>query len=92
MLLEEKRHRWMPKSYQISMYRVLDAACAGAKDYRGFHILVFENTTPDDGWIYLDGRHIVRRELISFLQFEQTPEFYQSWWPPSNIKRLGRDI
>ena len=89
MLKEEKRHRWFPKKYQVKMYRLLDRWCRADGKYRGFHIIIFERTSPLDGWIYLDGRYIESKELISFLRFELPDRFYMSWFPPSGAVRLG---
>ncbi len=44
--------------------------------YRGFHLLQFENTTPNDGKTFLDGKEINRNELIKFLKFEQPFDWY----------------
>lgn len=36
--------------------------------YRGHHLIVFENTNPDDGAIYLDNIEITKEELLEFLR------------------------
>ena len=89
LLKEEKRHGWMPKFYQASMFKLLDRAIRLGEDrrYRGFHILIFENTTPDDGQIFLDGKFISRDDLVSFLIFNKPAEWYASWFP-ENDNRL----
>jgi len=69
MIIEEKRHGSQPKNWQTSIFLQLDALCKANPHYHGFHVLVFENTSPDDGLIWLDGKEIVRDELIAFLQF-----------------------
>jgi len=37
--------------------------------YRGHHVIVFQNTTPDDGWVRVDGTIVSRDEFIQFLNF-----------------------
>jgi len=90
MLIEEKRYRALPKFYQVILYKLLDTACKSLyKNYRGFHCLIFENTSPDDGGIYLDGKWISREELIAFLQFSSPDDWYQSYYPPKNWIKIG---
>jgi len=92
MLKEEKRHRWLPKIYQVQMYQLVDACCRSSADYRGFHVVVFEETSPDDGWVYLDGAYITKSELVQFLQFEAPDMFYKSWFPPKGLLRLPENV
>lgn len=40
-------------------------------DYRGYHLIQFENTSPVDGKIYLDYNLITEQQLIEFLSFRQ---------------------
>jgi len=70
MLIEEKRHGRKPKFPQTAMFELIDCACKSDNNYCGFHYIVFENTSPDDGKIYLDSKEIGREELIMFLRFE----------------------
>jgi len=86
MLIEEKRYRWMPKWSQVKIFRILDAVAKNDINYRGFHILVFENTNPDDGYVWLDGTKIFRDDLLKFLRFEN--DNYDSYFPPYNLRRL----
>jgi len=37
--------------------------------YHGHHLLQFQNSTPDDGWVKLDGKYITKEQLITFLCF-----------------------
>ena len=69
MLIEEKRHGSQSKRWQQEMFDMLDKAAKHDPDYRGFHMLVFENTDPDDGKMWLDGQSIDRDGLIAFLRF-----------------------
>jgi hypothetical protein len=39
-------------------------------DYRGYHVIRFENETPDDGWVWLDGVIVTTDELRIFLSME----------------------
>lgn len=70
MLVEEKRHGAQVKFPQSSMFKILDFACKSHKNYRGLHVIVFENTSPDDGRVYLDGKEVSKAQLIKFLRFE----------------------
>ena len=70
MLIEEKRHGAKVSWSQRQQFRVIDAACRNDKNYHGMHLLVFENTTPEDGKIYLNHVEIDKDTLISFLRFE----------------------
>jgi hypothetical protein len=69
MLIEEKRYNKQPSFAQKKLFEVINNACKPDKDYRGFHYLVFENTSPEDGRIFLDGKEINKLDLISFLEF-----------------------
>ena len=69
MLIEEKRYMSKVKRWQMQMFKLIDVFCSADKNYRGFHILTFENSNPDDGKIYLDGTGITKRELLDFLRF-----------------------
>ncbi|MCK4818212.1 hypothetical protein KA005_20750 [bacterium] len=89
MLKEEKRFGWLPKNWQVELFKLIDAACRKDENYRGFHVIVFEKTNPDDGYIWLDGRYdISPAELIEFLQFKSREECYESYSPPSDLRRL----
>jgi hypothetical protein len=37
--------------------------------YHGHHLVQFQNTTPDDGWIRLDGKTITKQDFLLFLNF-----------------------
>ena len=69
MLIEEKRYMNQVKRWQMQMFKLIDFFCSADKNYRGFHVLKFENSNPDDGKIYLDGNEITRQELLDFLRF-----------------------
>lgn len=40
----------------------------------GYHLLQFENTSPDNGWIQWDRKRITKCQLIKLLKFELNPE------------------
>ena len=73
MLIEEKRYGRRPRFPQTALFELLDRACGNDNNYCGFHYLVFENTSPDDGNIFLDNIAISKDELIKFLRFEGEP-------------------
>ena len=89
MLIEEKRYGYMPKPTQISIFKLLDSGAKNIANYRGFHLLVFIETNPDDGKIVLDGNEITRQELLTFLQFNSNGDSYKSHFPPQNIVRIA---
>ncbi len=69
MLIEEKRHGGILKLFQKQLFDRIDKLCRQDKLYHGFHILVFQNTNPDDGKIWLDGKVITKEQVLEFLQF-----------------------
>ena len=74
MLIEEKRHDSSPTYSQRCILKLLHNACKHAPKYRGLHLIVFENTSPDDGRIYLDKKEITREQLLQFLMFFEIEE------------------
>ena len=72
MLIEEKRHGSHITFPQRKMFEVIHAACTNDPRYKGIHLLVFENTSPDDGKIFLDTKPITRPELLEFLRTFKT--------------------
>jgi hypothetical protein len=70
MFIEEKRHGSQPREWQRKMFKIINGLCKLDINYKGFHLLVFENTNPDDGKIWLDKKEINKEELIRFLIFE----------------------
>ena len=71
MIIEEKRNRGYVKPWQKNIFRKIHKACNGMKGYKGFHLLVFEKTNPEDGKIWLDRKEISKDDLIGFLKFEK---------------------
>ena len=70
MLIEEKRYNSECKHWQRKMFAVINRVCRLDKRYKGFHLIVFENTSPEDGAIFLDKKKISKDELIKFLKFD----------------------
>lgn len=68
MLIEEKRFSAIVSFSQKKQFQKLHAAI---KDplYRGFHLLQFEHTNPDDGWIKWDHQIINSERLFELLLF-----------------------
>jgi hypothetical protein len=73
MLIEEKRYMSPVKGDQLLTFRWLHEKLILLNDptYKGFYILQFENTNPDDGKIFLDEKEITKEQLIKFLKFEE---------------------
>ena len=80
MLIEEKRHKQLPKFYQSKAFKIVDKSARLSSTYRGFHILVFSHTCPDDGPMFLDDKFISRADLFEFLRFEKDENWYASWY------------
>jgi len=70
MFIEEKRHGASIASWQRNIFLMLDKICSEHPNtkYRGFHIIVFENTSPDDGKIFINGLEITKKQLLYFLK------------------------
>ena len=69
MLIEEKRRMSRMTFPQKQTFRELDEMFKSNPMYRGFHLLQFENLSPEDGAIFWDGVEITSDELIERLQF-----------------------
>lgn len=41
--------------------------------YHGHHLIQFQNTTPEDGRIKLNGKHVTKEQLRTFLNFGRPP-------------------
>jgi len=78
MLLEEKSYMACLTLSQSQNFPILHNLCKADKKYKGFYILTLENTTPDDGQIYLskiDDPNLIKiskENLIKFLKFKIT--------------------
>lgn len=90
MILEEKRYCRKPKWWQFGLYQLVDIACRANRNYRGFHVIIFERTSPDDGEIWLDGGWIQKNDLLEFLMFNKPAHWYNSYFPErSNVDRIS---
>jgi len=70
MFLEEKRHGALVKWPQQGLFKLVHEQCVEDPQYQGFHIIQFQETSPDDGGTILDAHKISKEQLISFLQFK----------------------
>lgn len=70
MLIEEKRYGTQVKLWQRQIFAVIHKAAKSDPNYKGIHLIVFENTSPDDGLIWLDHQLITKDQLLAFLRFE----------------------
>lgn len=87
MLVEEKTHSGKQSYAQRSTHGLIDQALRLADRkmvktsrgqmkelrYCGYHILTFENTTPDNGRMWWDGQLIDRELLLKVLRFAVNP-------------------
>jgi len=70
MFIEEKCYNTAIKYWQKKLFSIIHNVCRADKKYRGFHLLVFENTSPEDGKIFLDNKEISKEQLLNFLSFK----------------------
>jgi len=69
MLIEEKRYNGKISYSQKQIFDLIHSICKKDFRYKGFHILKFEKTNPEDGKIFLNDLEISKKELIEFLKF-----------------------
>lgn len=88
MLIEEKTRGGKVSFAQRDTHGVIDQALRYANNqfiktargdvmrlrYCGYHVLTFENTTPDNGAMWWNNREIDRATLIRLLRFEVDPQ------------------
>lgn len=69
--------------FYIHMTNMIEYACMhypSADLFLGFHFIRFENTTPDDGLMWLDDKLITIPKLQEFLRFDiPTDDIYTSY-------------
>jgi hypothetical protein len=70
MLIEEKRRRVDMKPWQRKIFETLHNAAKSDKNYRGFYFIQFENTSPDDGRMWINYKERTKRDWIALLKFE----------------------
>lgn len=81
MLLEEKRYGAGLAWSQSKQFERLDSICSMIdREYRGFHVVRFASTSPEDGAIYVDGEQVDQEYLVSFLRFELPLACYCSYF------------
>jgi hypothetical protein len=71
MIKEEKCRNSEPAFYQKRIFKMLDNLCRRDPNYFGAHLIQFENTTPEDGEIRINGVRVSKEFLLEFLQFKQ---------------------
>ena len=69
LLIEEKCRMGEPDYPQMETFRILNKSIE-SDNYRGIHLVQFENTSPDDGAVFLDRKEITKQELLDFLRFK----------------------
>jgi hypothetical protein len=74
MILEEKRYNSEVKFYQKRIFDRLDKVSVNDPNYKGVYIIVFENTSPEDGNIYINGTLSTKQDLLDLLQFKLTQQ------------------
>lgn len=74
MIIEEKRYSYDVTFSQKKIFKMVHQALKSSlhkNKYHGLHLLVFENTSPDDGKIFLDRKEITKEVLFRFLTFQK---------------------
>jgi hypothetical protein len=72
MLIEEKRYMSECRPDQALTFKWLDEKIKNLNDptYKGYHFLMFEKTSPEDGAMYWDGEEITKERLFELLRFK----------------------
>ncbi len=85
MFIEEKVHDARMRHDQALLYFKLDSVLGEFdSDYMGFHYIRFENTTPDNGLVFLDEKMIEVEDLLLFIELKQPGSMYKSWFEKLN--------
>ena len=74
MFVEEKCKMSTMTGSQYQTFKLLDEHMSSHPDYMGFHLLQFENTSPEDGKIYWNKEHISLDRLNQILTFKNINE------------------
>ncbi len=94
MLIEEKRYKSKMSYSQNNLFKMIDTIIKTFQRfvylylgyvYKGFHLITFENTNPDDGKIYINNTEVTTEELIDFLAFKSSPEKYIGYFEVNSI-------
>ena len=72
LLIEEKRHRCKPAFSQRQIFSILNKVAKHDKNYCGFYLVVFENTSPIDGLIWINHKEASLQSLINLLKFDSS--------------------
>lgn len=76
LLIEEKRYNKCMTRTQTEQFKTLHDAAANDVNYKGFYLIVFENTSPDDGYVKINGEIVSSSDLVSFLMFDKKIKSY----------------
>lgn len=79
LLIEEKRYNKQISFPQAELFKIIHKNCLNDPNYRGFHFILFEKTSPDDGWIKIDNEIVNCDNLISFLKFKSSRSKYDKF-------------
>jgi len=92
MLLETKCKNDEVKTWQRNLFnnihRWIKKGIDDDWEYKGFHLIQYENTSFIDGKVYFDKKEIEEKELIEILSFGKIKNEWKSPNPPCN----GEDI
>ena len=69
MIIEEKRYMSKMSAKQMELYKIIHESCKNDNMYKGFHLIQFSKSNPEDGIIYLDGNEISKNILLEWLEF-----------------------
>jgi len=69
ILIEEKRYSSKLSYSQKELFKKIHNIALKDDNYKGFYLIVFENTSPDDGNVWINGKPSNRTELINLLKF-----------------------
>lgn len=78
MRIEEKTRNGSMTPDQKMIFAHIHTSTDDQVGYKGFHLLVFSNTTPDNGETFLDGKKISREDLIGFFEFAKPDSWYET--------------
>lgn len=83
LTIEEKRYRGTSSDAQKDTHRIIEQMLRASDGllvqtmrgirparYFGHHVVQFENTTPDDGGMWINGRASTEDDLLALLSFE----------------------
>ena len=65
--IEEKRYMAKPEFPQRKIFKMLNKVAKCDPNYRGFHLIQFERTSPEDGNVYIDNKLVSKEQLIDWL-------------------------